>query len=391
LKSWTLRYALAVATVGLALVITNSLERYTDITPLFYAAIVITAWFGGMGPGLLAVVLASVSIDYFFVEPLYTLDLAPKRISFLLVFGLLAILTSWMSAKRKQAEDDLREARDKLELRVQQRTAELQETNEALELELSERKRAEDELRKSQTELAHVARVMTLGELTASIAHEINQPLAAIVTNGNAGLRWLHSERPNLAEVGSAIERIIKDSYRASAIISRIRNLVKKTAPRSESVDLDEVIREVLALAESEARRNHVTLKREVAEDLPRVLGDRVQLQQVILNLVINGLESIGKSNNGARELSVVSRRQADDSVLIAVHDSGVGLDPASAAQVFDAFFTTKADGMGMGLAISRTIIESHGGRLWAEPNSPHGAVFQFTLPTNNEKNHERS
>jgi len=389
LKSWTLRYGLALASVGVALVITNSLERYTDITPLFYAAIVITAWFGGMGPGLLAVILASISLDYFFVEPLYTLELGPKRISFLVVFGLLAFLTSWMSAKRKHTEVELREARDKLELRVQQRTAELQQTNEALELELSERKRAEDELRKSQTELAHVTRVMTLGELTASIAHEINQPLAAIVTNGNAGLRWLRSQRPNLAEVGSAMERIIKDSYRASAIISRIRSLVKKTAPRSESVDLDEVIREVLALAESEARRNDVIMKREVADDLPHVVGDRVQLQQVILNLVMNGLESISKSANGSRELSIVSRRQTDDSVLIVVRDSGVGLDPATAPQVFDAFFTTKPDGMGMGLAISRTIIESHGGRLWAEPNSPHGAVFQFTLPAQDEENHD--
>lgn len=389
MKSWILRYGLAVATVGVALVITYSLQSYTDITPLFYAAIVITAWFGGMGPGLLAVLLAELSIDYFFVEPLYTLELAPKHISFLLVFCVLAVLTSWMSAKRKRAQEELREARDKLELRVQQRTAELQETNEALQLELSERRRAEDALRQTQTELAHVTRVMTLGELTASIAHEINQPLAAIVTNGNAALRWLRAQRQNVAEASSAIERIINDSYRASAIISRIRNLVKKTAPRNEVVDLDEVIREVLALAETEARRNHVTLQRELADDLPHVLGDRVQLQQVILNLVVNGLEAISKGNNGPRELSVVSRRQADDSVIIAVRDSGIGLDPANAAHVFDAFFTTKTDGMGMGLAISRTIIESHGGRLWAEPNSPHGAVFQFTLPANAEENHD--
>jgi C4-dicarboxylate-specific signal transduction histidine kinase len=387
LKSWIGRYGLAVATVGVALVITNSLERYTDITPLFYAAIVISAWFGGMGPGLVAVVLGEISIDYFFVEPLYTLDLKPKQISFLVVFGVLAILTSWMSAKRKQAQEDLREARDELELRVEKRTAELQQTNEALELELSERKRAEDALQKTQTELAHVTRVMTLGELTASIAHEVNQPLAAIVTNGNAGLRWLRAERPNYAEAGAAIERFIKDGYRASEIISRIRNLVKKTAPRNEAVDLDEIIREVLALAENEARRNRVMLQRELAGDLPRVTGDRVQLQQVILNLVVNGLEAIGKSIDGPRELLVVSRRDDADSVLVAVRDSGVGLDAANSARVFDAFFTTKADGMGMGLAISRTIIESHGGRLWVEPNSPRGAVFQFTLPVNDTKN----
>jgi C4-dicarboxylate-specific signal transduction histidine kinase len=391
LKSWALRYGLAIATVGVALLITNSLEHYTDITPLFYAAIVVSAWFGGMGPGLLAVVLAEISIDYFFVEPLYTLDLAPKHISFLIVFGVLAVLTSWMSAKRKHAESGLREARDQLELRVQQRTAELQETNEALQLELSERRRAEDALRQTQTELTHVTRVMTIGELTASLAHEINQPLAAIVTNGNAALRWLRAHRPNFEEASSAIDRIIKDSYRASAIISRIRSLVKKTAPRNEAVDLDEVIREVLALAESEARRNRVTLRRDIAGELPSVSGDRVQLQQVILNLVVNGLEAISKSDDHTRELSVASRPQSDGSVLVVVRDSGIGLDPANAPHVFDAFFTTKADGMGMGLAISRTIIEAHGGRLWAEPNSPQGAVFQFTLPTKSEANDDRA
>jgi C4-dicarboxylate-specific signal transduction histidine kinase len=372
---------LAVATVAVALLITNALEQYTDITPLFYAAIVVSAWFGGMGPGLLAVVLAEISIDYFFVEPLYTLDLEPKRISFLLVFGFLAVLTSWMSAKRKHAQEALREARDELELRVQERTAELRQTNEALQIELSERKRAEEALQKVQTELAHATRVMTLGELTASIAHEVNQPLAAIVTNGNAGLRWLRAVRPNLAEVESAMERIIKDSYRASAVISRVRNLVKKTAPRKESIDVDELIVEVLALADSNARRHRVTIKGQLANDLPSVVGDRVQLQQVMLNLIVNGLEAIARSNDGPRELSVTSRLHPDNSVLVAVRDSGVGLDTTDPEQLFDAFFTTKPDGMGMGLAISRTIIEAHGGRLWAEPNSPQGAVFQFTLP----------
>jgi C4-dicarboxylate-specific signal transduction histidine kinase len=386
LKSWFLRYGLAVTSVGVALVITNALQQYTDITPLFYAAIVVTAWFGGMGPGLLAVVLAEISIDYFFVEPLYTLEIGPKHISFLLVFGFLAVLTSWMSAKRKHAQEALREARDELEVRVQERTAELRHANEALQIELNERQRAEEALQKVQTELAHATRVMTLGELTASIAHEVNQPLAAIVTNGNAGLRWLRGQQPNLAEVESAMERIIKDSYRASAVISRVRNLVKKTAPRNESIDLSELIHEVLALAESEARRHRLTIEAQLANDLPRVLGDRVQLQQVMLNLIVNGLEAIGKSKDGPRELSVTSRLHTDNSILVAVRDSGVGLDATNPEQVFDAFFTTKPDGMGMGLAISRTIVEAHGGRLWAEPNSPSGAVFQFTLPVDGER-----
>jgi C4-dicarboxylate-specific signal transduction histidine kinase len=365
------RYGVAVVAVAAALVLTSWLEQYTDITPLFYGAIVVSAWFGGMGPGLLAVVLSELAIDYFLVPPLYTLGLGPKPISFLVAFGFLAVLTSWMSSKRRQAEEGLRQARDELEMRVEERTKELRQANETLG--------------DVQTELARVSRVMTLGELTASIAHEVNQPLAAIVTNANACLRWLGGATPNMFEARNAVERIIKDGYRASDVISRVRALVKKTPPREDSVDLNEVIIEVFALAQSEARRNRVSLKQQLKENLPRVRGDRVQLQQVILNLIINGLEAIGKSKDGTRELSVNTDQDDDNNVIVAVSDFGEGLDSANFERVFDAFFTTKPDGMGMGLAISRTIIESHGGRLWATANSPRGAVFQFTLPVDAE------
>jgi signal transduction histidine kinase len=358
------RYGLPVVAVVAAMVITRLLEQYTDITPLFYAAIVVSAWFGGMGPGLLAVILSEVAIDYYFIEPFYTLDIGPKRISFLVVFGLLAMLTSWMSSQRRKAEEALKQSRDELEMRVQERTEALQ---------------------KAQTELAHVTRVMTLGELTASIAHEVNQPLAAIVTNGNATLRWLAGATPNLSEARQAVERIIKDSYRASSVISRVRSLVKKTPPRNDLVNLNEVIVEVFALAQNEARRSRVSLKQQLTNELPLVRGDRVQLQQVILNLIVNGLEAIAKNKDGARELIVSSKQDEAEHVVIAVSDSGEGLDAANLDHVFDAFFTTKPDGMGMGLAISRTIIEAHGGRLWASANSPQGAVFQFTLPANAE------
>jgi len=359
--------------------VTSALEPYIESTPLFYAAIVVSAWFGGMGPGLLAVVLSAVSIDYFFVAPLYTFGLGPKHISFMVVFGILAMLTSWMSSKRRRAEEALKQTRDELEMRVDERTSELREANETL------RERGE-ELQRVQTELAHVTRVMTLGELTASIAHEVNQPLAAIVTNGNATLRWLAGAKPNLHEARQAVERIIKDSYRASEVIARIRAFVKKRAPRNDLVNLNEVIVEVFALAQNQARQSHVDLKRELNDDLPLVHGDRVQLQQVILNLIVNGLEAIAKSKDGARELLVSSNQDEAENVMVAVSDSGEGLDPAKLESVFEAFFTTKSEGMGMGLAISRTIIEAHGGRLWATANSPRGAVFQFTLPTNAER-----
>jgi PAS domain S-box-containing protein len=251
---------------------------------------------------------------------------------------------------------------------------------------ITERKRAEEALQRVQTELAHATRVMTLGELTASIAHEVNQPLAAIVTNGNACLRWLGGAQPNFVEARQAVERIIKDGYRASEVIARVRALVKKAPPRNELVDLNDVIVEVLALAQNQARRNHVLLKRELAEDSPPVLGDRVQLQQVVLNLVINGLEALAKSKEGERELTVSSGTDESNNVIVAVRDTGTGIDPANLDRLFDAFFTTKPDGMGMGLAISRTIIESHGGRLSAAPNSPRGSVFQFTLPQASER-----
>jgi C4-dicarboxylate-specific signal transduction histidine kinase len=373
------RYGLAIVSVAAALIITSAIEPYTDVTTLFYGAIVVSAWFGGRGPGLLAVVLSALSIDYFFVQPLHTLGLGPKHISFLIVFGFLAILTSWMSTKRRQSEVALKQARDELEMKVQERTKELREANETLHA-------RGEELQRVQTELAHVTRVMTLGELTASIAHEINQPLAAIVTNGNATLRWLAGATPNLFEARQAVERIIKDSYRASEIIVRIRAFVKKTPPRNDLVDLNEVIDEVFALAQNQARRNHVSLKRQLKSDLPQVRGDRVQLQQVILNLIVNGLEAIAKSKDGVRELLITSNEDEDEYVIVAVSDSGAGLEAQNVEQLFDAFFTTKPDGMGMGLAISRTIIEAHGGRLWASSNQPHGAVFQFTLPANAER-----
>lgn len=374
------RYGVAIVSVVVALLITLALQNYTDITPLFYAAIVVSAWYGGRGPGLVSVILATVALDYYFIPPLYTLSPNLKQASFLIGFGLLAIVTSWMSSKRKQAEEVMREARDELEMRVQERTEELRQANETL------RERSEV-LQETQTELAHVTRVMTLGELTASIAHEVNQPLAAIVTNGNATLRWL--AQPNLGEARQAVHRIIKDSYRASEVIARVRTLVRKAPPRHDWIDLNEIILEVFALAENEARRNRVALKQDLPDDLPRVLGDRVQLQQVILNLVMNGMESIVKHNDGLRELSVASSNHESDTVHVAVRDTGEGLDSTSLDRLFDAFFSTKPGGMGMGLAISRTIIESHGGRLWAAANSPQGAVFQFSLPIEDKKDNE--
>jgi signal transduction histidine kinase len=210
----------------------------------------------------------------------------------------------------------------------------------------------------------------------------VNQPLAAIVTSSNTSLRWLASQPPNLDKTRQALGRIIKDGNRASEVISRIRALVKNAPPRKDWVDVNEIIVEVIGLARSEVNRNRIFLKSQLSSDLPLVLGDRVQLQQVILNLIINGVEAMGRLMEGPRELLVSSGKDEANGLLVAVRDTGVGIESANLNQLFDAFFTTKAEGMGMGLAISRSIIEAHGGRLWATANSPRGAVFQFILPT---------
>jgi len=247
-----------------------------------------------------------------------------------------------------------------------------------------ERKRAEDALHHAQIELAHVTRVATLGELTTSIAHEINQPLGAVVNSASACLRWLDAHK--LEEARRSASRVIAEGHRASEIISRIRALVKKAPPRMESLDVNQTIREVIALAHSEVQRNGVALETQLSDDVPLILADRIQLQQVILNLMMNAIEAMGGASEGPRELLVRSGTDGSQQILVSVEDSGPGFDPNSLDHLFDAFYTTKPHGLGMGLAISRSLLEVHGGRLWATANVPHGAVFQFTLPIGGER-----
>jgi PAS domain S-box-containing protein len=252
--------------------------------------------------------------------------------------------------------------------------------------EITERKRAEEALDHTRTELARVARVTTLGNLTASIAHEVNQPLAAVTANASACLLWLTSDTPDLGEARQAVERIVNDSRRAGDVIHRIRALVEKSPQRRDWLSVNDVITEVIALTRSEANRNRVLLQPELCDDLPSVKGDRIQLQQVILNLIMNAIEAMSAVGEGPREVLASSARDGSQAVLVAVRDSGKGLDPEQLDRVFDALYTTKPTGMGMGLAISRTIVKAHGGRLWATANAPRGAVFQFALPVEGEE-----
>ena len=249
---------------------------------------------------------------------------------------------------------------------------------------ITERKQAEEALRQAQADLARVSAMNTMGELTASLAHEVNQPIAAAVTDANTCLRWLMRDPPDLEEAREAASRTIKDAARAAEIISRVRQLFKKGTPQRELVDANEVIREMIGLLRSEATRYFILIRTELSEDLPQIVGDRVQLQQVLMNLVINAIEAM-RNVDGPRELAVESQRAEDDQLMVSISDTGVGLPAHQADQIFNAFFTTKPEGTGMGLRISRSIVESHGGRLWASDNSPRGASFHLTLPSKAE------
>ena len=271
------------------------------------------------------------------------------------------------TAGLKQAKAEIKRLNEELEQRVVERTSQLMLASEAL--------------RDAQADLARVTRMTTMGELVASIAHEVNQPLMAIVTNADTCLSWIASDTPQLDEVRKAAERIVADGHRAGDIIKTIRALARKSRSEMTQLDMNEAIAEVLDLTRGELRRHDVSLETELSGGLETVMADRIQMQQVILNLVMNSIEAMSAIMDRPRVLRVSSRIDGPDSVLIVIRDTGTGLDPGKVDRIFDAFFTTKLEGMGMGLSICRSIVEAHGGRLWASPNQPYGSIFHFTMP----------
>jgi two-component system sensor kinase FixL len=483
--SLALQYGLAVVSIliGVGLALLGEVYGLHKLEfPLLLSAIAVTIWYAGNGPGVLALLTAVLGFEYFFAEPRHSFALHAEDRPLFAVFILFALIIAWFSARRRRMERDLREARDKLQIEMAERTqqanlldlthdtifvrdmsnvitywnrgalesygwtagdaigmhshdllqtvfsAPLKEINGELlrtgrwegELvhtkrdgtqvvvasrwslqrdeqgtplailetnnDITEHRRAEEALRKSQADLAHVSRVTTLGEMAASIAHEVNQPLSAVVTNANACLRWLALQSPDLDEARAAVERIIRDGSRASTVVGRIRALVQKSPPHKERLNINDIILEVIALARSQVQGNRVSLQTQLSDAVPFILGDRIQLQQLILNLINNAIEAISGVSEGPRELLVGSRKDESKGVLVAVRDSGPGLNPENQDRLFTPFYTTKPQGMGMGLAICRSIIEAHGGRLWATANQDKGATFRFILPTNGEQ-----
>ncbi len=249
-------------------------------------------------------------------------------------------------------------------------------------IDITTTRHAQDALRATQSKLAHITRLTTMHEVTAAIAHEVNQPLAAIVANGNAAIRWLRKTPPEVAEAVATVNQIVSDGHRASEVVASIRGLFKKDQHAKVLLDVNAVIREVLELLQGELSSKRVSVGTKLNRNLPQILGDHGQLQQVVLNLVMNAVEAVSDNPVGSRVLNVSSKRSQSEEVIVAVEDSGPGIDAKDFDQIFDAFFTTKSQGMGMGLAICRSIVEAHGGRLWASARRPHGSIFYLTLPS---------
>jgi C4-dicarboxylate-specific signal transduction histidine kinase len=283
------------------------------------------------------------------------------------------------TSELKQAKSEIKRLNDQLERRVMERTQQLAAANERMRKEMIERQHAEEALLEAQAELARVTRALDMGELVVTIAHEVNQPLTALVTNGNFCLRRLEGVTPNLDELRAAIAEIVSDGARASAVISRIRGLLMKGALRRTELDINRIIQDVSILLRTELTRGHLSLGTELAPDLPHVAGDQVQLQQVLINLIMNAVEALRLSAERPRKL-VIRSAKSTDGVLVQVQDSGPGIEPGLADRIFEPFFTTKAEGIGMGLSISHSIIESHGGHL-SLASSSEGALFEFILP----------
>jgi C4-dicarboxylate-specific signal transduction histidine kinase len=379
-------YLVASISVGLAVIATlilGSAVKHT--TALFFCSVMLSSWYGGLWPGVFAAVLSVVALDYFFIPPLYALGLGAEDAWDMIAFVATALFITWLNSDQRRAKESISKARDELDARVKERTADLKKANEQLQLEIAERKVAEERFLEAQTEIARIARITTMGELAASIAHELNQPLGSIVTSGDACLRWLKAKPPDIDEAQQAVEAIIRDASRAGNVVVRTRKLLRRGDRLRESLQINDVINEVIGLLEVELHRNEISLRIEMQDNLPPAVVDRVLLQQVILNLILNAMDAMRAVSDRIRILRIRTEEQGSGSIIVRVQDSGAGIDPNDLGRIFEAFYTTKVEGIGMGLTISRSIVEAHGGRLWAVRNDGPGSTFCLTLPVGRE------
>ena len=362
MRSATVHYGAALLFVGLSFLVTFVLQKHFPYPFLFFffGGVVASGWFGGTGPGLLSVVLSTMLVEYFFVPPFNSFIISPSAEAYFGAFVACALIASWISSSKKKTERALVQARDELELRVSERTATLMKT---------------------QGELAHLSRMLSMAEVTASVVHEIGQPLTGIVTNAQACLEWLSACPPNTEKAGRSAENIVRDGTRAGMVLDRMRSLFRKGPLEKEWLDINEVISELMVLIRDEARRRSTQINLLLEPHLPRIRADRVQLQQLILNLTLNAMEAVQEIGLEDRRVLLTSARNQQNELLIRVEDRGAGLPPQLREKIFEPFFTTKPDGIGVGLSISRSIVEAHNGHIQAVPGDDCGTVVEFTIP----------
>lgn len=372
---WAIEYALKPCAIAgvfvlVALLWTFPLQHVIayPFVFLFFGAVMGSAWFGGFIGGFASVVLSSWLITYLFIPPLYSMTVAKDSQSFLTAFILCAIAITVVSSARKRSESAIREARDQLEEKVRERTAELEQSNREIQ-----------KLREAQERLARYSHTLSMAEMAASIAHELNQPLTAVVTHASACREWLRSEPANLERATATAEKIVQESTRASAVVKRVRALFRKEAQTREPTDLNALVRDLAWLLREEAARNRVSIRLVLARDLPRLELDPVQMQQILLNLAMNAMEAM-KTVATPHELTIRTERKSGEEIMVTVEDRGPGLSEETTPRIFEPFFTTKPEGTGMGLAICRSIVEAHDGRLWGENLPQGGAAFHFTV-----------
>lgn len=498
LSNWPMEYAIRPGSIAIIFVLVaflwTMLLQHVIAYPfvfLFFGAIMGSAWFGGSVAGIFAVILSTLVVNYFFIPPFYSMSVAKESQSFLAAFIVCAIAITVVSSARKRAENAIRAARDQLEEKVQDRTAELQRSNLAIRererqlrllteaipqqlwradatgrieycnqhlcdytgklmdvlqgdaffniihpedralflqgwqaalasggkfdaearvrgsdgqyrwflvrsipqrsatgeiarwygihIDIEEQRQTQQDLLLAQDNLSRLSRTLSMAEMAASIAHELNQPLTAVVTHAYACREWLRSDPANLEKASATAEKIVQESTRASVVVSRVRALFRKDAQVRESTDVNHLIRELVRLLRDEAIRRDISIRLILASDLPKLRMDPIQIQQVLLNLALNGMDAM-KQVGRPRELIIRSNRHGEGEILVAVEDHGIGIAADVAARMFEPFFTTKSEGTGMGLAICRSIIEAHDGRLWAENSPRGGAIIQFTV-----------